>query len=320
MTTPQRVPVDKCPICHHVQHRRWLHALGFELVQCEACDHRYATEVLALQALSDDYYNEDSADLEARSDTVKRQRFEEYRALVPELRRPGRVLDVGCNAGELLSLFQQAGWDVAGVEMSPGPAALAAKRLDAPVFNGTVEDYELDGEPFDLITLSHVLEHLHDPRAVLERLAALAAPGGGLLVEVPNADDLLLPAFGGFYRPLCPGDHVSFFDHCSLDAVISTSGWEMVATSSPLHARDVFYGSLMSTLDAVRTRGGQRLDEGGGVASQTRYRGRFRETIKSVLDVVVEAADPLVTTPQRHLATRRGAVLIAYARRKQADA
>ncbi len=315
MNAPRRVPVAQCPVCGSVDHAAWLDALGFELVRCATCSHRYAREVLAIEELGDGYYNEQEASLESRTDFAKRQRFEEYLRLVPALRQPGRVFDVGCNAGELLALFQERGWEVAGVEMSPGPAAFASRRLGVDIHRGTIEAFELDGPGFDLVTLSHVLEHLHDPRGVLARLVELVRPGGGLLVEVPNAEDVLLEAFGGFYRPLCPGDHVSFFDRQSLATVIAASGWHLDEIASPLHARDVFYGSLMSTVDALRTRGGRRLDEGGGVASQTRYRGRYRQTIKSTLDKVVEAIDPLVVRAHQSLATDRGSVLIAYAHR-----
>lgn len=303
-----------CPLCGTARRQHWLWALGFELVQCATCGHRYATEVLAREALGEGYYNEEQADLAARTDTPKSRRFGEYLDLIPELRKPGRVLDVGCNAGELLAIFRDHGWQVEGVEISPGPAAFARRQLNAPVFNGAIEDFTLSGEPFDLITLSHVLEHLHEPRAVLTKLSSLVATDGGLLVEVPNADDLALPAFGGLYRPLCPGDHVSFFDRNSLEFVLALSGWRTASMNSPLHARDVIYASLLSSVDALRTRGGRTLGNGDGVASQVRYRGRLRKAIKAALDVIVEAADPLVAYPQRRLAPRRGAVLIAYAR------
>jgi SAM-dependent methyltransferase len=308
-----RVVVSYCPVCGECKRRKWLDAFDFELYTCTGCGHHYASSRFVGHRLSHGYYQEPDADLIARSIAAKRQRFEEYRRAFPSIfLTSGSVLDVGCNAGELLALFQERGWSVAGVEQSPGPAAFARRRLNAPVWSGPIEDYAPDGIPFDLVTMIHVLEHLVDPRSVLRRLATLAE---ALLIEVPNVDDPLLSIFGGFYRPLCPGDHISFFTHASLSRLLEGAGWHVSAILTPLHARDLVYGSILSALDLVRTLCGRRLPGAGGVDSQLRYRGRLRRPLKELMDCIVESIDPAVVSAQRLLAANRGTVLIVYATR-----
>jgi SAM-dependent methyltransferase len=199
------------------------------------------------------------------------------------------------------------------VEVSPGPAEYARRSLGAPVFNGTLRAYRAPAERFDLVTMIHVLEHLRDPVGELEHVRSLLAPSGSLLVEVPNAEDALLSLFGGFYRPLCPGDHVSFFDKPSLERVLRCAGFEPRTLFSPTHARDIIYGSLMSSLDYLRTRGGRRMSGSGGVETQVRYRGRLRRPLKKALDLVVEAVDPAVVSLGARFGVARGAVWIAHA-------
>lgn len=249
-----------------------MNSLGFDLVFCARCGHRYATETFAPEDLAAEYYNESTEDIELRSLEAKRKRFAEYLAQIGEIgKRPGRVLDVGCNAGELLALFQAAGWEVAGVEPSPGPAMFARRRLGAPIWNGLVEEVLPDGESFDLITMTHVLEHIERPGLVIDRMKRALRPGGMLLLEVPNADDVLLRAWGGIYRPLCPGDHVSFFDESSLRRLLSTHGFAVQRISSPTHSWDIVYASLLSAVDWVRnrngtmTRGGVRRRDAGAL-------------------------------------------------------
>lgn len=313
----QRRSIKQCPVCQSTTSSPWLHALGFELQRCASCGHRYAAEVLAAESLSHGYYEEPEEDLASRNSRAKEMRFAEYKQLLgATFEKRGKVLDVGCNTGELLWLFQQEGWDVQGVEVSPGPAAYAAKHLAAPVHCGTFEDFDVEQESFDLVTLTHVLEHMPDPHATLHKLREFTSDKGSLLLEVPNADDAILPLFGGMFRPLCPGDHVSFFDKTSLRRVITESGWKLEGITAPLHARDVVYSALMSGVDFLRTRGGRKLSGSGGVESQTRYRGRFREPLRKGLDAVVEAADPMVVwSQQRWLSWHSGAVLIAHATR-----
>lgn len=320
MTNPAaRLPIPQCPVCGAADRSLWLRSLGFELMRCERCGHRYASEVLTSDALASGYYNEPDADIAKRSLAAKRRRFGEYRELLTRSFPTGiagrSVLDVGCNAGELLSLFRDAGCTVAGVEASPGPASVARARLGDRIWTGEVERVLPEGERFNLITMSHVLEHIIAPTAVLRRLREALLPGGAILIEVPNAEDPLLRVWRGIYRPLCPGDHVSFFDTASLRRLVTDSGFDVLNIDSPTHAEDVFYASLLSFVDLARTRGGRRLGAGSGVEAQARYRGRFRAPLRARLDRLLRAVDPAVMSAMRVSAARhRGPVLILTAR------
>ena len=99
-----------------------------------------------------------------------------------------RCLDVGCGAGALGAALSAAGAShVAGIELHPDAAARARERLDVLV-HGSVLDAPLpfaDGE-FDLIVFADVLEHLPDPDAALARCLPYLAPGGTVVVSVPN--------------------------------------------------------------------------------------------------------------------------------------
>jgi SAM-dependent methyltransferase len=311
----ERIAIDHCPVCKATGREHWLAAAGFELVRCRACGHRYSSAVLSSEALAHDYYDEPDAALISRSMAAKTARFEEYLALLGPAAARGRVLDVGCNSGELLSLFQRQGWTPFGIEMSPGPARHAEQLLGARIWRGRVEDVLPPGLQFDLITMSHVLEHIHQPADLIARLRQALSQGGRLLVEVPNADDRLLSLWGGGYRPLCPGDHLSFFDAAHLREILEMCGFAVRDLVSLTHARDLVYPSLLSSVDRVRSalrpRTGDALP---GVCGQTRYRGRFRRPLRWVLDGVVEAFDPAVVMLTRSWRTaQRGSVLVAVA-------
>ncbi len=97
---------------------------------------------------------------------------------------PGRLLDVGCGPGWALEEFQAAGFEVHGVDASPGAVSRALEwGLSAQVLD--IEREELPAG-FSLISAFEVLEHLHDPLAVLQKMARALEPGGRLLVSLPN--------------------------------------------------------------------------------------------------------------------------------------
>jgi hypothetical protein len=98
----------------------------------------------------------------------------------------GRLLDVGCGSGGFLQRAIQAGWDVVGVEPDPKASAVARQSSHADIYASLDDVSGL----FDVITMAHVVEHLHDPRAVLADCHSRLRPGGNLWIATPNISGL----------------------------------------------------------------------------------------------------------------------------------
>ncbi len=107
----------------------------------------------------------------------------------------GRVLDIGCGGGFLLEELAGRGYSGTGIDLSPESVAItrtrlaeigASDRLDAVVGSA----YAPPAGPYDLVTLTDVLEHLEDPRACLRALREQMSPGGLLVISTPNRRSL----------------------------------------------------------------------------------------------------------------------------------
>ena len=101
-----------------------------------------------------------------------------------------RLLDIGCGAGDNAALIKSRHpeCDVFGITHSAAEATLARKYLaHCWVFDveGELPD-ELAHQKFDVLILSHVLEHLRSPEDVLARFSQLLSTGGQVLIAVPN--------------------------------------------------------------------------------------------------------------------------------------
>jgi SAM-dependent methyltransferase len=102
----------------------------------------------------------------------------------------GRILDVGCGAGDnarlLVSRFP--GCQVFGITYSEAEAAIARKAMTACWVTNIEDDLPgyLRAQRFDVIIFSHVLEHMRDPAATLSKFADLLSEGGTALIAVPN--------------------------------------------------------------------------------------------------------------------------------------
>ena len=139
-----------------------------------------------------------------------------------------RVLDVGCSTGHLGEVLRTRGQHVTGVELDPELAAEARTRLDR-VVEADVEAIAVGGAsadlagPFDCIVFADVLEHLRDPWRVVRWGAGLLAPGGCIVVSVPNIGNLqtlwaLLVRRKWPYKPVGIFDrtHLRFFTRRNL--------------------------------------------------------------------------------------------------------
>jgi SAM-dependent methyltransferase len=113
-----------------------------------------------------------------------RRRLELVGSLAPP---PARLLDAGAGRGRFVSSARAAGYDASGIE--PSPHAGEAAR-GAPVEQVGIADARIGPSSVDVVTLWHVLEHLDDPGAALDRVREWLAPSGGLVIGVPNLDSL----------------------------------------------------------------------------------------------------------------------------------
>ncbi|MBN7814396.1 class I SAM-dependent methyltransferase [Algoriphagus pacificus] len=104
--------------------------------------------------------------------------------LISELKEPGKLLDYGCGTGEFLQAAQLKGWTIKGIEPTEKARNQANQILDGKV----LENIELleDKKKFDIITLFHVLEHIHTLRKTTKKIIKRLKSDGYILIAVPN--------------------------------------------------------------------------------------------------------------------------------------
>jgi len=146
------------------------------------------------------------------------------------LRRAGlpsgaRVLDVGAGRGRLVQALRGAGFDTRGIE----PAGRGAAPEDEAVERHTLAEHRDSG--LDAVVLWHVLEHLGDPAAALENVRGWLAPGGLLLVALPNAASLQARIGGAGWLHWDAPRHRVHLTPAGLDALLERTGFAPVRTA-----------------------------------------------------------------------------------------
>jgi SAM-dependent methyltransferase len=136
----------------------------------------------------------------------------------------GRVLDVGCGLGFLLSAIDEK-WEKHGVEISEYAAEQAMKY--GTVFCGKIRGIMYPTNYFDVVLWYHVIEHLESPAEELLEIRRILKPGGKLVVGTPNFGCELARKAAENFRLLQDKTHVSLFTAESLQALLRDAFFEI---------------------------------------------------------------------------------------------
>jgi SAM-dependent methyltransferase len=161
--------------------------------------------------------------------------FEPRRALQWHGKR--RLLDFGCGGGSFLHRMNRLGWRAIGLDISSVAIERVRGRLGLDALVGTLPHPELPAGGFDVLTMWHSLEHVHDPLAVLKSAHRLLAPGGRLLVAAPNIDSLPFRYFGPAWYGLDLPRHLTHFTPVTLQAMLKRAGFRVRRVLMLRHSR-----------------------------------------------------------------------------------
>ncbi len=140
-----------------------------------------------------------------------------------------KVLDIGSAAGILLNMFKKNQWDTFGIEPSLSFAEYSRSKYELKVKTGLFQEAIFPGINFDLVVISHVLEHISDPINFLKAVAKKIKEDGYLFVEVP---DIRRPKIKVLYSSFFAATHLFLFSPNTLAMVLAKAGFRIIAQSN----------------------------------------------------------------------------------------
>lgn len=230
--------LDPCEVCGDRRFRYRFHREAQRFIACSACGLERIdpppTDRQLAAIYGHDYYNawglHEGSDVAASVATMKKGTFEGHiSSLSRKLPAEARILDCGAATGFFMEVAAECGLVPYGVELSEFGAKEIARRFGADrVFCGDVRDAAFPAvEGFSAIFMLDFLEHVRDPRGVLERSFELLAPGGSLLITTPDTGSLTHRGMGARWTHY-KVEHLHYFSRRNLASLLEQVGFRVV--------------------------------------------------------------------------------------------
>lgn len=239
----------------------------FEIWECRNCTLRFTQDVPSQETIgayyqSDNYISHSNTKkgiinrlyhrVRERSLNNKRKLLEAY---VKKTATP-RLLDIGCGTGAFLAHMKKHGWTVEGVE----PSEVARQQALQQLLTVHPSDHLFDAAigDFDVISMWHVLEHVHTLNDYMERLQIIMRPNATLFIAVPNYTSYDARAYGAAWAAYDVPRHLYHFSPDSMRGLLEKHGFSLKAIQPMWY--DSFYVSMLS--EKYKTGGGGVLKGG----------------------------------------------------------
>jgi 2-polyprenyl-3-methyl-5-hydroxy-6-metoxy-1,4-benzoquinol methylase len=249
--------LDHCPLCQKTAFKNFLVVQdksvsqeSFVIVQCENCGFKF-TNPRPDQNSIGAYY--ESADYISHSNTSKglinkayklvrtmtiRQKVE----LINRVAEKGTVLDYGCGTGHFLAACQKDGWAIEGLEPNETARRQAMELTGKNIYAELAPIQEQN--QWDVVTMWHVLEHIHALNETISQLIQLTRPQGTLVIAVPNADSLDAQEYKENWAAYDVPRHLYHFTQHTMKRFLKKHKLELVETL-PMKF-DAYYVSMLS--------------------------------------------------------------------------
>jgi SAM-dependent methyltransferase len=250
--------LKKCPICTGNELREWLSAKDyffsgeeFTIAVCKSCEFRFLNPRPDENAIGKYYHSPDyvahsnkSWGLMTHLYRIARQRNLKYKyEILSKYIGSGKVLDIGCATAEFLEYMRQKNWEIAGMEPDPYVREKTAveKQIDIVGKDGLKI---FPSQSFQLITLWHVLEHVHRLDEQIEEIKRLLSENGFLVLALPNPDSYDASYYGKYWAGFDLPRHLYHFSPADVETLFQKYGFNLINTH-PLKF-DAFYVSMLS--------------------------------------------------------------------------
>ncbi|MFH1581651.1 MAG: class I SAM-dependent methyltransferase [Pseudomonadota bacterium] len=205
----------------------------YNLSYCDSCG-LAQLDPLPSQVELENYYSGIYYPNELDDDFVKLKASKDSRKFLKLIKKiekhknPSTLLEVGCSYGFFLDIARDRGWDVYGAEYAKSPAEYAKSNLGLNVIRGGVEEAFEFKKQYDVIVLSHVLEHFTNPREAITTLRPLLKEDGIFIIRTPNFQSLTRFIQDRSWFWLLAPEHIYYFSLKNIISMLKAQKFDVI--------------------------------------------------------------------------------------------
>ncbi|MCL4477973.1 MAG: class I SAM-dependent methyltransferase [Deltaproteobacteria bacterium] len=218
---------NTCPVCESDQ----LKVLkGYEkdhLVRCKQCKLVFSNRK-PTRAELDKIYNAYIRDNNIKTElTLKKLRL--IADNLGKVSKAKRVLDIGCGNGAFLTMFKKIGCEVYVTEFNKSAEDVCRSKGIKMLSGGLMPQMESNlSDKFDLVILTEVIEHVNNPRDIINNISDLLKKNGYLYITTPNYFSIDRLIMGPQWGMICYPEHLILWNPKTLDQFLRTCGYEKI--------------------------------------------------------------------------------------------
>lgn len=201
------------------------------LKYCECCHHNYADPQISDAALASYYLNNSVFYSKERLEQSDHQKWRHnfIKSQICKFKPNGKILDVGCGVGHLLSCFDDSNFEKYGIDPSDNAINTAKNNNNASYKVGFLDENSYDFK-FDIITLIDVVEHLKNPNYLLKIIFNYLNPDGIVVIGTGDSHAQALKVAKSHWTYFGSWEHISFFNRKSISYLFNLNDLRVVHT------------------------------------------------------------------------------------------
>jgi SAM-dependent methyltransferase len=249
--------ISNCPICESTEQIHQLDAKDylvsgevFSIQKCSNCEFQFTsprpTNSNIIKYYKSDSYvshsNKSNSPINLIYRFIRKYTIYQKLQMINRFATQGSLLDYGCGTGHLVNYALSKGWKVTGIEPDPDARKIAAASINEKNVFESID--ELKDKVFNVVTLFHVLEHIHNLNTTVNKLVESLSDQGILIVAVPNHNSYDAQKYKSGWAAYDLPRHLYHFDSKSISGLAEKNGLKVVA-QLPMYF-DSYYVSLLS--------------------------------------------------------------------------